>query len=104
MVAFPPIFVLRRGGADGRLRRGTCLRVGGMLKARGEDANGEPIMLLGLSGENVTRLAAGEAILFNASELGLPPCQVAIMYGRTERDILDELARHGRVHVRRAGG
>lgn len=51
-------------------------------------------MLLGLSGENVTRLASGEPILFDASELGFDG-NVAIVYGRTEADIAAELRRHG---------
>jgi hypothetical protein len=51
-------------------------------------------MLLGLSGENVTRLAAGEPILFDGRELGFDG-HVAIVYGRTEDDLADELRRHG---------
>lgn len=58
-----------------------------MIKARGETAEGTPLLLIGLSGENVTRLAAGEPIVFDTSEIGLPPMQVIVMYGRTEQEI-----------------
>lgn len=52
-----------------------------------------PVMILGLSGENVTRLVAGEPIRFDAEDIGLPPCTVVIMYGRTEAEIAAALAR-----------
>lgn len=62
-----------------------------MLKARGKDEDGTPLMLIGLSGENVTRLVAGESIAFDMAEMGLPPCHVLITYGRTDQDIMVEL-------------
>lgn len=63
-----------------------------MIKARGTDGD-RPLMLLGLSGENVTRLIAGEPIRFDAAEIGLPSCTVVIMYGHTEADIAAALGR-----------
>jgi hypothetical protein len=66
-----------------------------MLKARAYAKDGTPLMLLGLSKENVDRLTAGKPIAFNAASLGLPPCHVLITYGETEQDILNELAVHG---------
>lgn len=69
-----------------------------MIKAGSRTALGEPLLFLGLSGENVTRLAAGEPILIRSAqmaELGLPPMVVAIHYGRTEEDILAEAKAHG---------
>ena len=69
-----------------------------MIKARGRTALGEPLLFLGLSGENVTRLAAGEPILISSAqlaELGLPPMVIAIHYGRTEEDILADVKEHG---------
>lgn len=65
-----------------------------MIKARME-VGGKPMVLLGISAENVTRLVAGEPILLDLEELGLPPMQVVIMYGKTERHITAELERHG---------
>lgn len=69
-----------------------------MIKAASRTALGEPLLFLGLSGENVTRLAAGEPILIRSvqlAELGLPPMVIAIHYGRTEDDILAEVKAHG---------
>lgn len=63
-----------------------------MIKALIKGA-GKPLVVLGLSGENVTRLMAGEPILLNLAELGLPAQQIAIMGGRTEADIAAELRR-----------
>jgi hypothetical protein len=69
-----------------------------VIKAASRTALGEPLLFLGLSGENVTRLAAGEPILIRSAqlaELGLPPMVIAIHYGRTEEDILAEVKQHG---------
>jgi hypothetical protein len=69
-----------------------------MIKAASRTALGEPLLFLGLSGENVTRLAAGEPVLITSSqlaELGLPPMVIAIHYGRTEDDIVAEIKAHG---------
>lgn len=76
-----------------------------MIKAAGKTALGLPVLLLGLSGENVTRLAAGEPIRISPqamSQLGLPQMEVVIHYGRTEDDIVAELKAHG-VDLREAG-
>jgi hypothetical protein len=69
-----------------------------MIKAAGKTGLGVPLLLLGLSGENVTRLAAGEPIRVSAAamrELGLPQLEVVLHYGQTEDDILAELKAHG---------
>lgn len=69
-----------------------------MIKATGETKTGEPFLLLGLSGENVTRLTAGEPVNVSAddmAEMGLPRMQVVIHYGRTEQAIVDEFRRYG---------
>lgn len=52
---------------------------------------GEPLLLLGLSGEAVTRLVAGEPIAFDLAEIGGPPMLITIVYGRTEDDIVHDL-------------
>jgi hypothetical protein len=62
-----------------------------MLKGKTVDREGKPVMIVGLSGENVTRLAAGEPIYFDASEFGLPGCKVMLLYGKTELDIIAAL-------------
>jgi hypothetical protein len=69
-----------------------------MIKAAGKTAFGTPVLFLGLSGENVTRLAAGEPIRVGAdamAALGLPQVEVILHYGRTEDDIVAELKAHG---------
>lgn len=69
-----------------------------MIKAAGKTSLGTPLLFLGLSGENLTRLAAGEPILIKASdlaELALPHLTIAIHYGRTEQHILDDITKHG---------
>jgi hypothetical protein len=69
-----------------------------MIKAAGKTGLGLPLLMLGLSGENVTRLAAGEPIRITAqhmAELGLPQMEIVIHYGRTEAAILDDLETHG---------
>jgi len=69
-----------------------------MIKGAMRSALGVPVLFLGLSGENVTRLAAGEPIRISASqmaELGLPQMEVILHYGRTEQDILDDVQANG---------
>ncbi len=61
-----------------------------MIRATTE-ANGQRTVLLGLSGENVTRLAAGEPIRVDLGKLGVPDVTVILTYGRTEDAILAEL-------------
>lgn len=69
-----------------------------MIKAATRGAFGQPVLFLGLSGENVTRLAAGEPILIRPADmaaLGLPAMDIVIHYGRTEDDIAAELEARG---------
>lgn len=60
------------------------------------------LLFLGLSGENVARMAAGEPARVkkeDLQELGLPEMVVVIAYGRTEQDIIAELKASGvRLH------
>lgn len=64
-----------------------------MIKAVVRDTTGQPLVILGLSGENMTRLMADEPILINLADLGLPPLRIALIGGRTETDIADQLTR-----------
>lgn len=69
-----------------------------MIKALGRAGDGNPLLVIGLSGENVARLAAGEPIAFNmAEEFGpdIPPQHVVIIYGKHEADIANELQTRG---------
>lgn len=65
-----------------------------MIKAVLRDKDGQPVVLLGLSGENVTRLMADEPISVDLAELGLPPLRITLMGGRTEAAIVGRLEQH----------
>lgn len=79
-----------------------------MIKASGRTGLGVPLLILGLSGENVTRLAAGEPIRVSAQQMtgmGLPQVEIVIHYGRTEQAVLDDLREQfGRAGVRMEPG
>ncbi|MFE2469739.1 hypothetical protein [Streptomyces mirabilis] len=62
-----------------------------MIKALLREPGGIAVVVLGLSGENVTRLMADEPIVINLAELGLPPMKVLLMGGRTEEVIAAQL-------------
>lgn len=69
-----------------------------MIKAAGQTGDGKPLLLLGLSGENITRLVAGEPINITSAwmvEMGLPELTIALVYGRTEEAIMVELRAQG---------
>lgn len=66
-----------------------------MLKASGRTGDGRPLVVLGLSGENITRLIAGEPVQLDLSDLGLPPTEVMIIYGKTEDRIAEMLREAG---------
>jgi hypothetical protein len=61
-------------------------------------ADGTPILLLGVTGESVTRIVAGEPIRVAADEveaMSLPRVEVVIMYGKTHQDVVDQLRAAG---------
>lgn len=68
-----------------------------MLKAVSKMKDGRPFLILGVSGENLTRLVAGEPVTVDVGALGgdMPPLQIAIMYGKTEEVIADQLRAAG---------
>lgn len=69
-----------------------------MIKGLGS-RHGKPVLIIGLSGENLTRLMAREPILMDAADLGLPPLQILIVAGRTEEDIAADLGQ-ARLYVK----
>ena len=74
-----------------------------MILAAGR-AGDSPLVFLGLSGENITRLIAGEPIRIPATRMramGMPAMEVIIHYGRTEETLLAELGEHGLLGERR---
>ena len=66
-----------------------------MIKAVVSTPNRGNLIILGLSGENVTRLAAGEPIRIPGEQLNIPGTTLVICYGKTEADIVAELKEHG---------
>lgn len=70
-----------------------------MIKGAGTTRNGQPLLIIGLSEINVTRLMAGEPILFETGHLGLPPLHVLILGGRTEETIAADMRQHLRVDI-----
>lgn len=62
-----------------------------MVKVKSSTQDGKDIMILGLSDINMSRLAKGEPIRFNASTMGLPEMEIIIFNGRTEEEMLNTL-------------
>lgn len=63
-----------------------------MIKLTGQGAYGRPVLILGLSDENVRRLTGDQPVLIRGHELrsmGLPDIDIAIVHGETEEAILD---------------
>jgi hypothetical protein len=61
-----------------------------MIKVRGQTTDGQPIIVIGLSHENLRRLKRGEPIDFDLSEIGLTGGCI-ILAGKTEKAILKQL-------------
>lgn len=57
-----------------------------MLKAVGE-VNGCPLLLIGLSEENIRRLQDDQPIVFDTAELGLPPTTVVVAGGHSDETL-----------------
>jgi hypothetical protein len=67
-----------------------------MIKAPGRTPDGRPLLLLGLSAENMTRLMADEPIVIDTDQLGnafagMPSMAIVIVGGRTEDAIVEQL-------------
>lgn len=61
-----------------------------MLKARAQHRDGRPLLVLGLSDENLRRLQDDLPILFDAAELGVD-AHIAIIAGGTEQEMIERL-------------
>jgi hypothetical protein len=64
-----------------------------MIKASGE-SDGIPLLLIGLTGENMTRLMCDEPIRIDAASIGLPNMVVLIVGGCSEESIKADLMKH----------
>jgi hypothetical protein len=78
-----------------RVRAGLSSRT--VIKACGRDSAGRPVIFLGLTGENMTRLMADEPIRVDLADLGGPACVVVLIGGRTERAITEQFESRGMV-------
>jgi hypothetical protein len=65
-----------------------------MLKAAGHTKSGRPLLVLGLDGENMTQLMAGEPMLIHAHTLGLPNITVVVIGGKTIEAIRADVEQH----------
>lgn len=66
-----------------------------MIKARGTHRDGQPVVILGLTDQNLERMRAGQPIAFHGgADLGLE-CHVMIMWGPSEPAIARELGIYG---------
>jgi len=68
-----------------------------MITCLGFMSSGNPFIVIGLSGENMTRLMADEPIVLNLAKFGpgLPQIGILIVGGRTEDVILAQLTKEG---------
>lgn len=55
----------------------------------------KPMLLMGLSGENVTRLMAGEPIVLDGAKVGFDNLMVVLIGGETEGAMAAALTVHG---------
>lgn len=62
-----------------------------MITGRGLDGQGRPLLLIGLSGENMTRLMADEPIVIDAARFGVGEFTVLLMGGRTEDSMAQQV-------------
>lgn len=67
-----------------------------MLKAAGRTASGRPLLVLGLTGENMARLMAGEPMLIHAHTLGkdFPELTAVLVGGKTNEAIRGDIQQH----------
>lgn len=63
-----------------------------MIRAKATDPDGKPIIFLGLSRENITRLVAGQPIRVVGDSVGVPSlAAITIVFGETEKQILQDM-------------
>jgi hypothetical protein len=65
-----------------------------MIRATGRTADGRPLIVVGLSAENVRRLQANKPIRADWPD----GSQVVVLYGETEDDITEDLRALGWFH------
>lgn len=65
-----------------------------MIRALATGKDGRPLMLLGITEQNIARMQKGEPIVFDASAVGFEGT-IVIMAGGTEQSIADRLTSSG---------
>lgn len=73
-----------------------------MIKASGKTGDGKPLLILGLSRENLDRLPLDQPIAIRPeqlAELGMPEMTIVILGGETEQDIAEDISALGGVYV-----
>lgn len=68
-----------------------------MIKLVGQANDGTPLLILGLTAENVKRLQDGQPVLINHGALGLPAQMTSIVYGQDEDSITRQLEEAGAI-------
>lgn len=61
-----------------------------MIKARMERTSGVPLVVLGITPDNIRELKNGRPIYVNGTEVGIPS-DLAVMFGPTNEAIADEI-------------
>lgn len=62
-----------------------------MIKAAGKTGDGTPLLLIGLSAEDIKQLQQGRATEFTTAPLGLPVMRIVVAAGQAGSDILDKM-------------
>jgi hypothetical protein len=78
-----------------------------VITSSGRTGAGDPLLLLGVTAENIARLTAGQPIAIPAdrlADLDLPPMLVVIHYGSDEAEIVAALEAYGFARAPDAGG
>jgi hypothetical protein len=66
-----------------------------MIKVVLKNPSNEPVVLLGITRDNVTQLELGRPIAFELADLGLPAGKGVIFFAETHQDLVTELRAHG---------
>lgn len=66
-----------------------------MMKWRSTQANGRPLLAIGLEAGNIERLKRGEPIYFSAEQLEMQGFDFFIHYGETKEQMVADLEKAG---------
>jgi len=66
-----------------------------MIKFTAKTGDGRDLIMIGLSELNIEKLKQGMPIAIEGKDLGMPTLMVSIFYGKTEKDMYNELKAAG---------